>query len=295
MDEMLGELSEDLRLGLSGCPLDLRMTGVVAPDAGGEVRDLSKQASAIDAERPWAEPLSDKFFWAPTGRRRGLRRAGTGEGDAGNTDDDKDRGTGVGMSSFWMPLANDDVNCDRDPSGSIAARRVGSSPATGSGESSGNGTVSNAVSSLYTEVSIDRPLGAVLAEGHESAVEAWWGPFSPEGLSLGLALLLSDESSSPTLNLGRPRDVRGIVGGPNAAIERGVDASEVVVLAGSVTTGAGLGLARRGRPRSGLWAPGPRSVEKLSMLADWVRVCRLLWCVDTEAEWSLANSHCGLV
>jgi hypothetical protein len=50
MDEILGELSEDLRLGLRGWPLDLRMTGVHAPDSVGEWRP--NLASAIEAERP---------------------------------------------------------------------------------------------------------------------------------------------------------------------------------------------------------------------------------------------------
>ena len=141
---------------------------------------------------------------------------------------------------------------------------------TGSGESSGKGTGLAGFSSpsrlmAAAEVSIER---ARELAGHEDVSSV--GPSSPEGLPLGLALALSDESSSPTRNLGRPR-LRVGNGGPWAAIERGMDASGVSVAA-SVSTGAGLGFARRGSPRRGLWAPGPRSVEKLSMLADWVRV-----------------------
>lgn len=196
---------------------------------------------------------------------------------------------GVGMSSSSVPLANDAVSCASEPNGTMAARRTGGSPATGSGDSNGNGTVSEGVSSLKTEVSIESPLEAVLADVHWP-VES--GPFSPDGLPFGLVLALSEESSSPTRNLGRPRALRGIVGGPNAAMERGVDASGVEVLEGSVTTGAGLGFARRGRPRRGLWAPGPRSVEKLSMLAEGVRVWRG---VDAEVEWSpdVGRLKCG--
>lgn len=102
MDEMLGELRDDLRLGFRGWPFDLRMIGVLAPDSSGEKRPLPKVALAMDAERLWP-PFICKFLWALDGRYAGL-------GEAGIIDDEAERVMGDGVStSLLLPLAKDDV------------------------------------------------------------------------------------------------------------------------------------------------------------------------------------------
>jgi hypothetical protein len=179
---------------------------------------------------------------------------------------------------------------------------------TGSGESRGNGTALSPCGSSGFRVTYDAEVSmeSVLVREGEArgelalALHAEWvgcgvsvgvvsecaapssaletGPVSAQGLALGL-VEASDESSSPRLNFARRsllllRDEEGMAGGGRAAMERGTDASGVAALARSTAEGGAEDLARRGRPRRGLCAPGPRSVEKLSMLAEGVRVRR---------------------
>lgn len=92
---MFGELRDDLRLGFKGCPFDLRMIGVQAPDALG----VKQPTSAIDAERPC--PLL-KLFWVLAGSAPGV--------DAGEIiEEDAERIIGDEFSTSLLPLANDDV------------------------------------------------------------------------------------------------------------------------------------------------------------------------------------------
>lgn len=159
----------------------------------------------------------------------------------------------------------------------MAGSRVGGSVLTGSGENIGNGTVfsdcgSSARDAYEADVSIERDLaregdargepadafhagwtGCGVGVGVESDCEASstfeMGPCSVEGLLFGLPEVLSEESSSPTLNLGR---LLRAAGGVTTEMERGTDASGAAEPVRSMETGRDADLTRRGRPRRGL-------------------------------------------
>lgn len=284
IDEILGELKEDLRLGFRGWPLDLRITGVQVLDSVGECRpNLLSRASAIDAERPWPPPVT--LFCVPE-RCRGVPRLGLG----GIIDDEADRIMGDGSTSLPLALAKDDVKWGNAPGGITAALRVGGSVAAGSGERRGKGTALSSSGLVYAaDVSIESDFGSG-GDALEALAQVGWGvgvgvksgsssptlktgPFSVEGLTLGLVEALSEEESSPTLNLARRSLLVLRSGGMtgSATIERGTDASGVDVVERAMAEGGAEGLTRRGRPRRGLCAPGPRSVEKLCIMLRFRR------------------------
>lgn len=161
----------------------------------------------------------------------------------------------------------------------MAGSRVGGSVLTGSGENMGNGTVfsdcSSARDGYDADVSIESVLamegeargepavqveGCGVGVGVESDCEARSsssaiavGPCSVEGLPFGLPEVLSEESSSPTLNFARPLlRAWGAARGGATVMERGIDASGAVEPVMSTETGREAGLTRRGRPRRGL-------------------------------------------